>query len=189
LNPLSIQIAYPDWVAGAVDWDCAYQRDTEMMTLAIRMARLNVEHATGGPFGAAIFEEGGGRLVAVGMNLVVPNNNCVLHGEMVAIMMAQARLGTYSLGRRGMPGHVLATSCEPCAMCLGAAQWSGVRRVISGATREDAEQLGFDEGPVFPESYAYLEARGLTFDHAVLRDEAAAALRLYFEKGGRIYNG
>jgi len=104
-------------------------------------------------------------------------------------MMAQAALGSFSLGAPGMPAHELVTSCEPCAMCLGAILWSGVTRVVCGAARADATELRFEEGPVFPESYKYLEARGIEIVHEVLREEARAVLVLYREQGGPIYNG
>jgi tRNA(Arg) A34 adenosine deaminase TadA len=184
----SIRIEYPSWVEDAVDWDRPCHTDEEKMRLAIDMARRNVLHETGGPFGAAIFEADTGRLVAVGMNLVVPNNNCVLHGEIVAFMMAQARLGTFTLA---LPDtrHALATSCEPCAMCLGATLWSGVSRVICGAGRDDAQRLNFDEGPVFPQSYDYLQSRGIEIVREVCRDEAAAVLELYRTRNGVVYNG
>ena len=74
-------------------------------------------------------------------------------------------------------------------MCLGATLWSGVRRVVYGAAREDASLLKFEEGPVFPESYRYLEARGLRILRDVLRDEARAVLELYRAGRGKIYNG
>ena len=48
--------------------------------------------------------------------------------------------------------------------------------------------VGFDEGPVFPESYAYLESRGIAVSRQVLREQAADVLRLYQETGGQIYN-
>jgi len=161
----------------------------DRMRLAISLSSENVVRKTGGPFGAAIFERDSGRLVAVGANSVTRHNNCTLHGEMVAFMMAQARLGNFSLGAPGMPAHELVTSCEPCAMCLGAILWSGVARVVCGAARQDATELKFEEGPVFPESYQYLEARGIEILHGVLRLEARAVLELYRAQGGEIYNG
>ena len=179
-----IHIEYPDWVGQRIDWDLRYASDEDKMRLAIELARLNVQEG-GGPFGAAVFEMGSGRLVSVGMNMVVPSNNSMLHGEVVAFMMAQARLETFSLGA----GHEMATSCEPCAMCLGATLWSGVKRIICGATREDAEALQFDEGPVFPESYAYLADRGIEVVRGVCRDEAAGVLELYRTLNGIVYNG
>src|SRR3954470_5042660 len=184
-----VQVSYPDWVAGLAEPGGIYPDDESRMRLAIAMSRANVEHGTGGPFGAAIYERDSGRLVAVGMNSVVRLNNSTLHGEMVAFMMAQRELGTFSLSAPGLPVHELFTSCEPCAMCLGATLWSGVKRVVYGAGREDATMLDFEEGPVFPEGYEYLEDRGIEIVRDVLRDEARAVLELYRAKNGKIYNG
>jgi len=183
-----IHIEYPDWVGIVAAWDQRYATDQERMQLAIHIARANVERGTGGPFGAAIFETSG-KLVAVGMNSVVRLNNCTLHAEMMAFMMAQQRIGSYTLRAPNLPIHELFTSCEPCAMCLGATLWSGVRRVVCAAGRDDAAKLKFDEGPVFPGSYRYLEDRGIRIDRNVLRDEAIDVLELYRAKKGKIYNG
>jgi tRNA(Arg) A34 adenosine deaminase TadA len=184
-----VRVEYPDWVDSVVDWNAAYATDGDRMRLAIAISRENVERESGGPFGAAIFESKSGRLVAVGMNSVVRLNNCALHGEMVAFMMAQQKIGSFSLNGPNLPMHEMHTSCEPCAMCLGATLWSGVQRVVYGAAREDASVLNFDEGPVFPESYEYLEERGIEIVRNVLRDEARAVLELYRRKSGKIYNG
>lgn len=184
-----VHLEYPDWVQSVVDWDRTYRSDQDRMRLAIAVSRANVERGTGGPFGSAIFESESGRLVAVGMNSVVRLNNCVLHGETFAFMMAQQVTGSFTLNSPDLPRHELHTSCEPCAMCLGATLWSGVRRVVYGATREDATVLNFEEGPVFPESYKYLEDRGIEIVRQVLRDEAKAVLEFYRARGGKIYNG
>ena len=184
-----VHVEYPQWVDSVVDWNKLYTTDPERMRLAIDVARANVERSDGGPFGAAIFEQDSGRPIAVGMNSVVRYNNCTLHGEMVAFMMAQRRLESFTLSRPGLPVHELHTSCEPCAMCLGATLWSGVKRVVYGAAREDASRLNFEEGPVFPESYKYLEDRGISIVRNVLRDEARAVLDEYRAKSGKIYNG
>lgn len=184
-----VHLEYPDWVQSVVDWDRTYGSDQDRMRLAIAVSRANVERGTGGPFGSAIFESESGRLVAVGMNSVVRLNNCVLHGETFAFMMAQQVTGSFTLNTTNLPRHELHTSCEPCAMCLGATLWSGVRRVVYGATREDATVLNFEEGPVFPESYKYLEDRGIEIVRQVLRDEAKAVLEFYRARGGKIYNG
>jgi tRNA(Arg) A34 adenosine deaminase TadA len=185
----AIHLEYPDWIDDVVAWDRHYTSDADKMRLAIDVSRANVERGTGGPFGAAIFAEGSGSVVAVGMNSVVRYNNCALHGEMVAFMMAQRRVGSFTLNTPSLPVHELFTSCEPCAMCLGATLWSGVRRVAYGAAREDASRLNFEEGPVFPESYRYLEDRGIRIERNLLRDEARAVLELYRTRSGKIYNG
>jgi tRNA(Arg) A34 adenosine deaminase TadA len=182
----SVVATLPEWVDTVVDWRAPYATDEAKMRLAIAVATHNVLQRTGGPFGAAIFERQSGALVSVGMNSVVRLHNSTLHAEMLAIMLAEQRIGSYTL--HGDVEHELVTSCDPCAMCLGAILWSGVRRVITGAGRDDAAAVDFDEGPVFPESYAYLEARGIAITRGLLREEAAAVIELYRKQGGPIYN-
>jgi tRNA(Arg) A34 adenosine deaminase TadA len=183
-----VVVEYPEWVHSVVDWDTPLPSRDDRMRLAIRISRENVERGTGGPFGAIIVQRDSGKVIAVGANSVVRLNNCTLHGEMVAFMMAQQRLGSFTLAGPAMPAHELVTSCEPCAMCLGGVLWSGVKRIVCGATRDDATFLNFEEGPVFPESYAYLEKRGIEIVRNVLREEARAVLERYRARGGTIYN-
>ncbi len=183
-----IRIGCPDWVDTVLAWDRTYRSAEERMRLAILLAKENVERATGGPFGAAVFETETGRLVSVGMNRVVPLQNSTLHAEVMALMMAQRRVGSFTLRAEGLPAHELVTSCDPCAMCLGATLWSGVSRLVCGANREDATRLQFEEGPVFPASYRYIEERGVSVVRGVLREEARAVLQAYRDRGGVIYN-
>lgn len=185
---LRIVVDLPAWSEPWEEVGRVFASDGERMQLAVRLARLNVEQGTGGPFGAAVFEGSTGRLVAIGLNAVVRLRNSALHAEVVACMRAQARLGSYTLGGVG-GAHVLYSSCEPCAMCLGAILWSGVDRVQFAARRDDAQATGFDEGPVFPETFAYLRRRGVRVEGGPLRDEAREVLRLYRERGGELYNG
>lgn len=180
-------IELPPWVDGFVDWQRQYPRIEDRMALVIALGHEQVRRATGGPFAAAVFERDSGILVAVGVNLAVLSHNCALHAEVVALMMAGAALHSHSLGGDGMPPHELVSSCEPCAMCLGATLWSGVARLVTGATKADAESIGYDEGPVFPESYAHLERKGVTVVRDVLRSEAKALFTAYQAAGGVIY--
>jgi tRNA(Arg) A34 adenosine deaminase TadA len=190
MHPLpEIHITYPQWVATAVDWDRLYPTAEDRMRLAIALARENVLRSGGGPFGAAVFERQTGRLVSVGLNLVITRQNSVLHAEVVALMMAERAIGAYVLGGPGAVPHELVSSCDPCAMCLGATMWSGVHRLVTGALREDAAAIGFDEGPVYADSWRYLERHGIEVVRGVLRGEAREPLALYQERGGLIYNG
>jgi tRNA(Arg) A34 adenosine deaminase TadA len=171
------------WVGETALPGRAVRDDQDAMALAIRLAEENVARGDGGPFGAAVFEIGSGMLVAAGVNLVIAGSSSVLHAEMVALMFAQQRVGSFSLRSPGGPAHQLVTSCEPCAMCQGATLWSGVTRLFMGAAREDAMAVGFEEGPVFPESYAYIAARGVQTVRGLRRVEAAALLRAYHDNG------
>ena len=182
-----LQIELPPWVEGFVDWQRHYPRLEDRMALVLELGHEQVRRATGGPFTAAVFERDSGLLVAVGVNMAVPAHNCVLHAEVVAVMMACARLHSHSLGVDGMPRHELVSSCEPCAMCLGATLWSCVARLVTGATNADAEAIGYAEGPVVPESYAYLERRGVAVVRQVLREQARTLFAEYQAAGGVIY--
>jgi tRNA(Arg) A34 adenosine deaminase TadA len=186
---LDVHIDLPDWARGREPVGEVFGAEHDRMRLAIELARANVTHRSGGPFGAAIFEADSGRLVAVGVNSVVRLHNAVLHAEIVACMRAQARLASFTLSAPGFPPHELVTSCEPCAMCLGAILWSGLKRIVFGALREDAQRLNFEEGPVFPQTYEYLAARGVQLRGGVLREDAAGVLESYLASGGPIYNG
>jgi tRNA(Arg) A34 adenosine deaminase TadA len=66
---------------------------------------------------------------------------------MVALVVAQQIVGDFDLGGEGQPSYELVASTEPCSMCFGAVPWSGVRHPICGTRSEDAEVVGFDEGP------------------------------------------
>jgi tRNA(Arg) A34 adenosine deaminase TadA len=184
-----IVLKLPGWVESFVSrQDAAFDSVEAKMRLGIQLARRNIEHRTGGPFGAAIFEMNSGRLVSVGVNLVQPLNCSILHAEMVAIVLAQRAVGSYDLGGEGRPSHELVTSTEPCAMCLGAIPWSGVRRVVCGAAGEDACAIGFDEGAKPTDWVGELHKREIAVVRGILREEATSVLQQYADLGGVIYN-
>jgi guanine deaminase len=111
--------------------------DQVWLARAIELAIENVA-AGGGPFGALIVRDGG--LVAEGQNRVTRDNDPTAHAEVVAIRAACASLGDFSLA-----GATLYTSCEPCPLCLSAALWARVDRVVYAADRDDAARGGFDD--------------------------------------------
>ena len=71
-------------------------------------------------------------------------------------------------------------------MSLGAAFWSGVARLVTGATKADAGAIGYDEAPVFPESHPYLDGKGMTIVREVMRGEAQALFVAYQAAEGLI---
>jgi tRNA(Arg) A34 adenosine deaminase TadA len=185
----AIELRLPAWAQARMDAAPVLAGDAERVRFVVELAGENVRRGTGGPFGAAVFQSGTGALVSVGVNLVTSLKQSMLHAEVMAIMVAQQRVGTWSLGAPGMPRHELVTSCEPCAMCLGAVFWSGARRLVCGAARDDAEAVGFDEGPVYDASYEYLQSRGIEVVRGVERAVAAGVLTKYASGDGVIYNG
>lgn len=183
-----ICFSLPEWVNAYAASFPATKSVEKRMAIVIEAARQNIRRETGGPFAAAVFESDSGKLVALGVNRVTAEGLSMLHGEMVALALAQRRLHEYDLGGQGLPAHELVTSTEPCAMCLGAVCWSGVTRVVSGATEADARKLGFDEGPKPRNWIRELGRRGIDVVPEVLRSEAVAVLGEYRQKSGVVYN-
>lgn len=186
--PLHVEL--PSWVEEVLPpEDHVYTSDEEKMRLALTLARENVRRDTGGPFGAAIFDATSNTLIAPGVNVVVPAHWSGGHAEMVAFAVAQQRLGIHDLGAPGMHACEIFSSTEPCAMCLGATAWTGVRRLVCSARGEDAEAIGFDEGPKAPNWVGALEERGIAVLRDLLRAEGQEVLREYVDAGGVLYNG
>ena len=182
-------LSLPVWVRSFLEGSVEIFPSVEdRMRFVIELARLNVERKSGGPFGAAVFEREGGRLIAVGVNQVESLNCSIAHAEMLAIALAHKAVGTYDMGGERGAAYELVTSTEPCVMCLGAVCWSGVKRVVCGARDKDARRIGFDEGPKPKDWAGALESRGISVMQDILREQAAAVLTEYGEQGGLIYN-
>lgn len=183
-RPDDIRIRLPAWL-GEFTAGVVRDSDADKVAFAIDLAERNVERGAGGPFGAAVFEADSGRLIACGVNLVTPSGYSVAHAEILALCAAQQAVGSFDLSGVGCE---LATSCEPCAMCLGAVPWSGVSAVLCGARGEDARKVGFDEGDK-PDGWVdLLDGRGIRVARDLHRGRARRVLRTYRERGGEVYN-
>ena len=152
----------------------------ERMALVNRLADRNWREGNGGPFAALIAETQTGRIVAVGVNVVLASNISLGHAEVTAIGMAQARLGSWDLGGDGQPEHELLVNWRPCVQCYGAAMWSGIRTlVIAGSGPECEDLTTFDEGPMIGDWAGAFEARGIRVIQDLRRDEAVDVFRAY----------
>jgi tRNA(Arg) A34 adenosine deaminase TadA len=181
--PLQIHLALPPWIDEVADADHCYHGDEERVALAIALSQQNVERGSGGPFGAAIFNADDSRLVAAAVNRVLPQNCSVAHAEMMAIMIAQQRLGRHRLNEDGQR-YVLASSAQPCCQCYGGSFWAGIDELLIGARSDDVEELTeFDEGPLPTDWIGELERRGIRVRRDILRDQARAVLGAYGTSG------
>jgi tRNA(Arg) A34 adenosine deaminase TadA len=185
--PTELSFVLPRWVTSPLEGLGPLPDVEARMALVLQLAAAAVTNSSGGPFAAALFTLGDGRVIAAGVNLVLATRAPVAHAEIVAIALAGSRLGTHDLAQAGP--IELVTSCEPCAMCMGALPWAGVSRVVCGARDEDARAVGFDEGDKHPDWPDRLRARGIEVVRDVGREEAAEILRRYADGGGVIYNG
>ena len=186
-----VHLTLPVWVHDAVDASRTYASDADKVALAIALSRGNVEHGSGGPFGAVVFGADD-RIVAVGVNRVLPQTCSVAHAEMMAYMLAQqrtqrARLNLDDAGRAVGP-ITLATSSQPCCQCYGATIWAGIDRLLIGARSADVEALTpFDEGPLPADWIGELEQRGIAVSRDIEREAACDVLRAYGSGGGGKY--
>lgn len=153
------------------------------MRLAIDIA-LASARGGGGPFGAVV-ADAAGRVIEVGWNDVLASHDSTAHAEIVALRRAQAKLATHRLD-----GCVVYSSCAPCIQCHGALFWSGVAGVYASARKEDAEAIGFEEGPRMDDLWAHAWAtKGIEYTPDFLRDERALEpLRVYAARGGVNYS-
>ncbi len=186
-----VHLTLPAWVHDAVDASRTYPTDAEKVALAIDLSKRNVEANSGGPFGAAVFGPDD-RIIAIGVNRVVPHACSVAHAEMMAYMLAQGRTQRLRLNRDGDDNPIgpitLATSSQPCCQCYGATVWAGIDRLLIGARAEDVMALTeFDEGPLPADWVGELNARGIEVARDIERDAACAVLRMYGESGGAKY--
>ncbi|MET0049861.1 MAG: nucleoside deaminase [Candidatus Thiodiazotropha sp.] len=146
-------------------------RDAEFMHEALALARHGIEQGHGGPFGAVVVHEG--RIVGRGWNQVIKHNDPTAHAEMQAIREACRTLETYHLSHA-----VLYTTCQPCPMCLSAAYWAHISRLVYAAEAEDAAAIGFDDHRIEEELKRPQEQRSMP-SRQILRDESLKLFELW----------
>lgn len=182
-----VHLTLPAWVHEFVDHSAIYAGDEDKVALAIALSKQNIEHASGGPFGAVVFSPDH-RIVSVGVNRVVPMNTSLAHAENMAYMIAQQRLQTFRINAMFDGPVTLATSSQPCCQCYGATVWAGIDRLLIGARAEDVEELTpFDEGPLPSDWVGELNRRGIEVVRDLHRDEAREVLRTYGKTDGARY--
>jgi tRNA(Arg) A34 adenosine deaminase TadA len=181
----------PGWVLQEIAADDqALPAMHDRMRLVHRLADRNHREGTGGPFAALVANADTGEILSVGVNLVLAANLSSVHAEVVAISLAQTRLGAWDLGGATGPPTELVVNWRPCAMCYGAAMWSGIERLVIAGEGDEVETLtGFDEGPMREDWKEQFAERGITVVTDVLREDA---LTTFTEYGGRtdttVYN-
>ena len=121
------------------------------MARAIELAeRAALYERSGGCFGAVITQsdrDGNEQIIGEGCNQVLSNKDPTCHAEMQAIRDACAKLGTHILS-----DTTLYTSSEPCPMCLCAAAWARVPKIVYAGTVRDAKEYGaFDDEKFYAE--------------------------------------
>jgi guanine deaminase len=152
--------------------------DIPFLREAIRLSREHMMEGEGGPFGSVVVLDG--KVVSEGWNQVLSTYDPTAHAEMVAIRQAGQRLQRFELS-----GCVLYASCEPCPMCLAAAYWARVDRLVFAASRQDAAASGFDDEYIYLEIPKKHTERGLPA-RQLLQEEARLAFTEWLAKPDRV---
>jgi tRNA(Arg) A34 adenosine deaminase TadA len=115
----------------SADGGSAMDHERMRSVAAFTAETLSTDHPV--PFGADIVSTATGERLMRAVNRVGPDHDPSAHAETLTIRLACAKLGSGSL-----KGYTLYTTCEPCAMCMACALWSGLDRLVFGATIADA---------------------------------------------------
>lgn len=137
--------------------------ENKYMRQAIELAKENASTSGGGPFGALIVKEG--RVISACSNSVTPDNDPTAHAEVNAIRSACKELNTFDLS-----GSTLYSSCEPCPMCLSAAYWAKVDKIIFAADRTDAAEAGFSDAFIYEEFTLAPEKRSIPIEREMQKE-------------------
>lgn len=87
------------------------------------------------PFGALIVHSKIGDTLVRATNAVAREFDPSSHAELRAVRLACKKLKSLSLR-----GYTLYSTCEPCPMCMANILWSGLDRIVYGATIADANR-------------------------------------------------
>ena len=148
-----------------------------LMRMAIEKCRQGMA-AGNSPFGCAIAR--GDEVVAVAHNTVLTTIDITAHAEVNAL-----RVGCKHLGQIFLEGTTVATTCEPCPMCLAAIYWARLDRIYFAGSGEDAARAGFDDRAVYRELALPIRDRSIPMQQA-LREEARVAFEDWMSKQDRI---
>ena len=137
--------------------------DVLFLARAVELAQKGSELGEGGPFGAVIVR--GGKIVAEGWNRVVVSRDPTAHAEIGAIRTACAAADSFHL-----PNSTLYASSEPCPMCLSAAYWARIERIVFANSSAEAAAIGFCDDELYCELGRHFTARSIVMEHHPLPD-------------------
>ena len=145
-----------------------------------RAIELSIEsiNSGGGPFGSVIVKDN--KIISEGMNRVTVNNDPTAHGEIVAIRNACKNLKNFNLS-----GCELYSTCEPCPMCLSAIYWAHIDKIYYANTRDDAQEIDFDDSLIYLELKKNIKKRKIPMIQ-MLRKEALKAFELWDKKTDKV---
>jgi guanine deaminase len=149
------------------------QHQKKFMQEAIELAKQNLKHKNGGPFGAVVVKDG--KIIGRGVNTVTSQNDPTAHAEVNAIREACTVINSFQLS-----DCEIYSSCEPCPMCLGAIYWARPKKFYYAATREDAARAGFDDSEIYREIQLSIGSRKIPSEQ-LMKSEAIKVLETWID--------
>jgi tRNA(Arg) A34 adenosine deaminase TadA len=168
---------YPQWLLDLVAPAQVYPSDADIMRRAIELTLAALQRGQGGPFGAIIATEQG-EIVAVAHNEVQQGLDVTAHAEIVVIRRAAQALKRLALDAAHGTHLRLFTTCEPCAMCVGAIFWARLPTVIAATRKEDAQSAGMRQEFALSTA-AFFAQEQMTYRPDFLRQEALEIFRVF----------
>jgi tRNA(Arg) A34 adenosine deaminase TadA len=151
---------------------------SELMKLAIDKAREGVALGQS-PFGCAIAYRDD--VVAIAHNRVLQTTDITAHAEINAL-----REACRQLRRIHLTDCVVASTCEPCPMCMAALHWARVAEVHFGSTIEDASSAGFNELRLPAAELLRAGGSSVRLIPGLLRDECRAVFQEFNARPNRV---
>lgn len=111
--------------------------DTKFMRAAIEQSKISLASGDG-PTGCVIVKDG--EIIAAGHNEEHERCDPTKHAEMVTIQrLCQA------VQKKHPTGCTLYSTLQPCGMCSVACLWTGIERIVYGASRGNVDSALFAE--------------------------------------------
>lgn len=148
--------------------------DKEYMNIAIELSK-KADY----PYGAIIVKDG--EIIGRSDADTTVSKSGFSHAELRAIEDAMNHLGGH-LCAEGGKGATIYSSCEPCAMCMGAILYTGISKLVYGATLEDSKEC---VNEILAHSKDVAEAcsnRNIEIVSEFEREEAVKVLKEWKEK-------
>ena len=154
--------------------------DEFFLKRAVQLAAESVALRQGGPFGAVVVHQE--KIIGEGWNQVVPAKDPTAHAEVQAIRAACVTLDSFHL-----TGCTLYASSEPCPMCLSAAYWARIGRIVFANPRTEAASVGFCDDELYEELRLPHTDRRLVTVHLPIAGAAEPLLRWHDDPACRPY--
>ncbi|MFO1443705.1 nucleoside deaminase [Bacillus sp. Bva_UNVM-123] len=145
------------------------------MKKAVQLAVENVEQG-GQPFGAVLVRNN--EIIAEGVNELHIKYDVSGHAELLAIRRAQEKLQTNDLN-----DCIMYASGEPCAMCLTAMYFAGIKTVYYSASVDDAEAVGLGKSKmIYEDLKKNKNEREINMKQMMMDSSIMDPMKLWLEK-------